>query len=167
MEKSIVNELWRVVEPLVRSEGLELVDIEFRRETHGSVLRLFLDREGGVSLDDLAPMSRRLGDVLEVHDVVPGAYTLEVSSPGVNRRLRQPDQFRRYVGKKVRVRCSEHRSGRRSFLGPLLSVEPDGIIVGLDAGREFIPFEQIAQANYEHDFDRTSGRKGGRRSAPR
>jgi ribosome maturation factor RimP len=167
MEKSVVNEVWRVVAPLVESEGLELVDIEFRREAHGAVLRLFLDRQGGVSLDDLAPMSRRLGDVLDVDGVVPGAYTLEISSPGVNRRLRQPDHFRRYVGKKVRVRCSDYRDGRRSFLGPLLSVEQGGIVVGLEAGGEFIPFEEIAQANYEHDFDNASSTKRGRRSAPR
>jgi ribosome maturation factor RimP len=167
MEKSVVNEVWQIIEPLVESEGLELVDIEFRREAHGAVLRLFLDRQGGVSLDDLAPMSRRLSDALDVHGSVPGAYTLEVSSPGVNRRLRRPDHFRRYVGKRVRVRCSERHNGRRSFLGPLLSVENDGIVVGLDAGRAFIPFDEIAQANYEHDFDRASSTKGGRRSAPR
>jgi ribosome maturation factor RimP len=167
MEKSVVNELWRIIEPLVESEGLELVDIEYRREAHGIVLRLFLDRPGGVSLDDLAPMSRRLGDALDVQDALSGAYTLEVSSPGVNRRLRRPDHFRRYLGKKVRVRCSEYHNGRRSFLGPLLSVENDGIVVGLDAGREFIPFAAIAQANYEHEFAHSSNAKGGRRSAPR
>jgi ribosome maturation factor RimP len=167
MEKSVVNQVWGIIEPLVEAEGLELVDIEYRSEAHGTVLRLFIDRQGGVSLDDLAPMSRRFGDALDVHEAVPGDYTLEVSSPGINRRLRQPDHFRRYVGKKVRVRCSDYHNGRRSFLGPLLSVENDGIVVGLEAGREFIPFDDIAQANYEHEFERTSSTKGGRRSAPR
>ena len=167
MEKSVRNEVWQIIEPLLEAEGLELVDIEYRSEAHGAVLRLFIDRQGGVSLDDLAPMSRRLGDALDVHEAVPGAYTLEVSSPGINRRLRQPDHFRRYVGKKVRVRCSEYHNGRRSFLGPLLAVENDGIVVGLDAGREFIAFDDIAQANYEHEFERASSTKGGRRSAPR
>jgi ribosome maturation factor RimP len=167
MEKSVRKEVWQIVEPLLGAEGLELVDIEYRSEAHGTMLRLFIDRKGGVSLDDLAPLSRRLGDALDVHEAVPGAYTLEVSSPGINRRLRQPDHFRRYVGKRVRVRCSEYHNGRRSFLGPLLAVENDGIVVGLDAGREFIPFDDIAQANYEHEFEPTSSTRGARRSAPR
>jgi ribosome maturation factor RimP len=167
MEKSLVSEVWRIVEPLIEAESMELVDIEFRHEGRGAVLRLFVDREGGVGVDDLAPMSRRVGAVLDVHEAIPGAYTLEVSSPGVNRRLRQPDHFRRYLGKRVRVRCSAHHNGRRSFLGSLLAVEDGGIVIGLDAGREYIPFEEIAQANYEHDFGRVSSSKGGRRSAPR
>jgi ribosome maturation factor RimP len=133
---------------------MEIVDIEYRREGRGNVLRFYLDRpEGGVTLDELSAMSRRLGDLVEVHDIVPGSYTLEVSSPGINRRLRHPDHFRRYIGEKVRVRTVEPLATRRTFVGVLQAVQDDGIVV--DAGSaQFIAFDNIAQANYEHDFSR-------------
>ncbi len=126
-----------------------MVDVEFRRESRGMVLRLYLDREGGVSLDDLSRVSRQLGDLLDVHDTVPGPYTLEVSSPGINRRLRRPDHFRRYLGKRVRVRTAGPIEGRRGFVGTLQSVEADGIVLAEAGQSHAIRFADIAQANYE------------------
>jgi len=158
MQSSVVEQVWKITEPVVMHHGLEIVDIEYRRESHGTVLRFFLDREGGVTLDELAPMSRYLGDVLDVHDVVPSAYVLEVSSPGINRRLRQPQHFRRYIGKRVRIRTVTPQASRRNFLGELEAVEEDGVVVGADGGRQFIRFDNIARANYEHEFD--GGAKG-------
>ena len=158
MEMSVVERVWQIAEPLVTDEGMEIVDIDFRREGRGTILRFYLDREGGVSVDDLAPMSRRLGHVLDVHGVVPGRHTLEVSSPGINRRLRQPSHFRRYVGKRVRVRSVAHHGGRRSFVGSLKVVEENGIVIEAADGMQFIDFGDIAQANYEHEF--AGGRMG-------
>jgi ribosome maturation factor RimP len=154
MNGTVAERVWEIVEPVAVQEGLEMVDVEFRRESRGMVLRLYLDRAGGggVSLDDLARVSRQLGDLLDVHDAVPGTYTLEVSSPGINRRLRRPDHFRRYVGKKVRVRTVAPLDGRRSFVGTLDAVEGDGISVSDTAGRHFIGFAQVAQANYEPEM---------------
>lgn len=129
---------------------MEIVDIEYQREGRGVVLRFFLDRHGGITIDEIAPMSRRLGDLLDVHDVLPGPYTLELSSPGVNRRLRRPDHFRRYVGERIRVRTVAPVEGRRSFVGPLQAVTADGIVVGVGDDTQFIRFEEIARANYEH-----------------
>jgi ribosome maturation factor RimP len=145
----VAERVWEIVEPLVTHEGLEMVDVEFRRESRGMVLRLYLDREGGVSLDDLTRVSRQLGDLLDVHDAVPGPYTLEVSSPGINRRLRRPEHFRRYLGKRVRVRTAAPVAGRRGFVGTLQSVEAEGIVVQDGAGSHGIRFTEIAQANYE------------------
>lgn len=152
MEWAVAKRVWTILEPLVTHEGMEIIDIDYRREGRGTILRLFLDREGGVSLDDLAPMSRRLGDLLDAHEALPGPYTLEVSSPGINRRLRLPGHFRAYVGKKVRVRTLAPILGHRTFLGPLQSAESDGIVVGTGSAAQFIPYEEIAQANYEHEF---------------
>ncbi|HSD11087.1 MAG TPA: ribosome maturation factor RimP [Candidatus Binatia bacterium] len=163
----MVNEVWRIAEPVVMHEGMEIVDIELRREARGKVLRFYLDRDGGVSLEDLAPLSRRLSNLLDVHDVVPGAYTLEISSPGINRRLRNPAHFRRYLDKKVRVRCLEPLDGRRSFLGLLRAVENDGIVVEVEQRPQFIPFAAIEQANYEHVFEDQVRIKPGRRSESR
>lgn len=159
MQSSIVEQVWKIAEPVVMHHGLEIVDIEYRRESHATVLRFFLGREDdGVTLDELAPMSRYLGDVLDVHDVVPAAYVLEVSSPGINRRLRQPKHFRRYIGKRVRIRTVTPQANRRNFLGALEAVEEGGVVVGADGDKQFIPFDNIARANYEHEFD--GGAKG-------
>ena len=163
----MIKHAWEVTETLIEHEGMEIVDIEYQRERQGAVLRFFLDREGGVGLDDLTPVSRRLGDVIDAHKVVPGAYTLEVSSPGINRRLRRPDHFRRYVGKRVRVRTSEPLSGRRSFVGPLQAVEAGGIVIGSGDAMQFIRFDDISRANYEHDFEQGSGCKPGTRGEAR
>jgi ribosome maturation factor RimP len=152
MNEKVAERVWAIAEPLVTHEGLEIVDVEFRRESRGLVLRLYLDRcggAGGVSLDDLTRVSRQLGDVLDVHDAVPGSYNLEVSSPGINRRLRRPDHFRRYLGKKVRVRTAGPLDGRRAFVGVLEAVDADGIVLGSAEGSHAIRFAEIAQANYE------------------
>jgi ribosome maturation factor RimP len=153
MDRSVVKRVWEVTEPLITHEGLEIVDIDYQLEGRGMMLRFYLDRgEGGVTLDDLAPLSRRIGDVLDVHDVVPGRYVLEVSSPGINRRLRRPDHFRRYIGQRVRVRTVVPLAGRKSFVGDLQSVAADGIVVATGADTQFIQFDDIARANYEHRF---------------
>lgn len=152
MSEGVTERVWEIAEPLVAHEGLEMVDVEFRREPRGMVLRLYLDRDGGdggVSLDDLTRVSRQLGDVLDVHDAVPGAYTLEVSSPGINRRLRRPEHFSRYLGKRVRVRMIAPLDGRRALLGTLEAVEAEGIRVGEKDTAHFVRFSEIAQANYE------------------
>ena len=168
MKETVIERVWEIAEPLATHEGLEVVEIEFRRENRGLVLRLFLDRaggsdpdgrDGGVNLDDLTRVSRQLGDVLDVHNSVPGAYTLEVSSPGVNRRLRREDHFRRFLGKKVRVRTIVPIDGRRVFAGALDSVDADGIKVGDQRASQFIAFTEIAQANYEPEAQGPGGAK--------
>jgi len=152
MNGTVAARVWELADPVVTHEGLELVDVEFGREQHGTVLRVFIDRaggEGGVSLDDLTRVSRQLSDLLDVHDVVAGPYNLEVSSPGIDRRLRRPEQFRRFVGKKVRVRTAEPIDGRRVFTGTLTAVDVDGIVLTLDGGSHSIRFAEIARANYQ------------------
>lgn len=149
MSETVAERVWQVAAPLVTDEGLEVVDVEYRRESRGWVLRLFVDREGGVSLDDLTRVSRQLGDILDANDVVPGSYTLEMSSPGINRRLRLPEHFSRYIGEKVRVKLTSPQDGRRVFVGTLESVEASGIRVSDQSGSHFIAFADIAQANYE------------------
>jgi len=152
MKETVAKRVWEVAEPLVRDEGLEVVDVEYRREPRGMMLRLFVDREGGVSLDDLTRVSRQLGDVLDANDVVPGAYTLELSSPGINRRLRRPDHFSRYIGEKVRVKLTNAKDGRRTFVGRLEEVGESGISVADQTGVHRIAFSEIAQANYEAEL---------------
>ena len=141
--------------PLAASEGMEVLDIELRREGSrgGRVLRVYLDKEGGPNIDELGRVSRGLSDLLDEHeDVVDGNYTLEVSSPGINRPLRRPEHFERFVGKKIRVRTRDMINGRRAFLGELLEVSTEKIAVSQDGARWEIPFSQIEKSNYEHDW---------------
>ena len=149
-----VARIWELAAPLAETQGLEIIDIELRREGSrtGRVLRLYLDKEGGPNMDNLSQVSRELSALLDVHDVVEGAYTLEVSSPGINRPLKRPDHFRPFIGKRVRVRTRDLVQGRRSFLGPLLDVMSDKIAVNQDGARVEIPFAVIERSNYEHDW---------------
>jgi ribosome maturation factor RimP len=160
---SVIREVWRIAEPILLHEGMEIVDVEFRREVHGTILRLFVDRKGGVNLEDLTSISRRLSDVLDVQSVVRTPYTLEISSPGINRRLRLPDHFCRFVGKRVRIKTSVPLGGRRMFVGTLGMVGKDGVSLALGENAQFIRFEEMAQANYEHEFEtveRPTGKSG-------
>jgi ribosome maturation factor RimP len=149
-----IGRVWQLAAPLAQTEGMEIVDIELKHEggRSGRVLRLYLDKEGGPSMDDLSRMSRSLSDLLDEYDVVDGAYTLEVSSPGINRPLKRPEHFSRCVGKKIRVRTRETINGRCSFLGRLLEVLPATIAIDQDGTRWEIPFALIEKSNYEHDW---------------
>jgi ribosome maturation factor RimP len=141
--------------PLARAEGMEIVDIEFRYEGSrgGRVLRLYMDKEdGGPNIDDLSRVSRQLSEVLDVQDTIDGAYTLEVSSPGVNRPLRRPEHFSRFIGKRIRIRARDLIDGRRSFLGILDEVAGNSVRLTQDGKQYWIPLSMIEKSNYEHDW---------------
>jgi ribosome maturation factor RimP len=149
-----IRRVWELAAPLAQGEGMEIVDIEFRPEgtRGGRVLRLYMDKEGGPSVDDLSRVSRRLSDLLDAEDAIGGAYTLEVSSPGINRPLKRPEHFARFVGKRIRVRTRDMIEGRRSFLGILGQVLGDGVILTQEGKQYQIPFSMIDKSNYEHDW---------------
>jgi len=150
---SVIEDVTRLVEPVARERGLELVDVEFLPSGRRSVLRLTLDRETGIGLDDRAEASREMSDVLDAHDVVPGAYVLECSSPGVNRPLRRAEDFARFVGKAVRVRTHAPIDGKRTFLGVLVDATPERIeIEDASRGRVVVALADVDRANYEHEF---------------
>ena len=149
-----VTRVWELAAPLVKSEGMEIVDIEFRYEGSrgGKVLRLYLDKEGGPNVDDLSRVSHQLSELLDTQDVVSGTYTLEVSSPGINRPLKRPEHFARFVGKRIRVRTRDSIDGRRSFLGTLQEVLENQITLKQEGAQYQIPFAVIEKSNYEHDW---------------
>ena len=150
----VLSRIWEVAGPVAAGEGMEVVDIEFRREGgRGSrVLRVFIDKAGGPTLDDLTRVSRRLGEVLDEGVEFDGPYTLEVSSPGVNRALKKIEHFAGFVGKRIRVRTREPIDGRKTFLGPLKEVQADGIAMLQDGVEVRIGFASIDKANYQHDW---------------
>jgi ribosome maturation factor RimP len=155
-EMEIRDQVIQLVEPILGDARLELVDVEHRREGHGQVLRLLVDRvggEGNVDLESLSRLARELSDVLDGEDLIAGSYTLECSSPGIHRPLRTREHFERYLGKKVRVRSREPLAGQRNFSGTLDAVTAAGVTVRGEGGVEStIDFDNIEKANYEHEF---------------
>lgn len=151
------------VEPVAGQLGLRLIDLEYLPSGEHSILRLFLDRDGGVGLDDLARASQEIETVIDAYELVPGSYRLECSSPGINRRLRGRADFLAHRGLQVRLRTTEPVSGSQNFLGTLIEVTENVVQLGCESGVvEEIPFELIERANYEHNFERDSrvGRAG-------
>lgn len=151
-QTQIFRQVEEISESLVVSEGMELVDLEYRREGPRWMLRLFIDKEGGVTVDDCARISRELGDLLDVKDLIPQAYVLEVSSPGLNRRIRKKKDFSRFAGKKVQLLLVAPKDGRRKIVGDLIGVEGEEVIVTGTEGRFSVALEDIAKANLIYEF---------------
>lgn len=139
-----------ILTPLLEAEGFSLVDVEYKREQGGWVLRVFIDKEGGVTLDDCAQVSREFGQFLDVEDIIPTAYHLEVSSPGLDRPLKKEEDFVKYSGRKVRIKTKEQVSGRRNFKGALLGCSEGKVMVKVEGSEVFaVPFTSILKANLE------------------
>ena len=128
MSEFITRKVRDVAESFLPSMGLELVDVQFHREGHGWVLRLFIDREGGVSLDHCSKVSREISAYLDVEDVIEQPYHLEVSSPGLDRPLRDFGDFKRFCGKSARIKLREPVNGQRVFNGKINQVHDDHTI---------------------------------------
>ena len=152
IQTKIQLELEELAETLVISEGMELVDLEYRRQGPRWVLRLFIDKEGGVTVDDCANISRQLGDLLDAKDIVPQTYVLEVSSPGLNRPIKKKEDFRRFAGRKVQLRLVSPLEGRRKIVGDLVGIENEKVIVTAAEGRCSIALEDIDRANLVYEF---------------
>ncbi len=147
-ENQLVQEIWNLLEPVVTTGGMEILEIEYRRESIGWVLRIFLDKEGGVSVDDCAQISRLAGDTLDFADLIPTRYHLEVSSPGLDRPLRKPEHFRKYIGEIVEIRTHSPVENRRNFKGTLKEASPDEVSVECDGKGFSIPMPLIERARF-------------------
>jgi ribosome maturation factor RimP len=149
------EQIWLLTEPILTSEGLELVQVECLKMKARWLVRIFMDRErGGVTLDDCALISNQLGDLLDVHDVPPGPYTLEVSSPGLDRPLQRDQDFLKYRGSRINLRLREKIDGRRRLCGELAGYEDEGgkkVLSVNEGGKLYrIPREAVLKANVEY-----------------
>ena len=154
IQGEIIQRVRQTSEPLLIAGGLEPVEIEFRREARGWVLRLYIDKEGGVTLDDCTWVNQELGRILDIEDFIPVPYTLEVSSPGLNRPLKQEKDFIKYHDRQVRVTTNEPIGNRRHFKGRLRGIEDHQIRIEVDQEVFQIPLTKIAKAHLETDpFD--------------
>ncbi len=156
----VTEQIEKLIQPLLEDLGCELVDLEYQREQRGWVLRFFLDKVGGINLDDCAMASREISSLLDVENVISTAYSLEVSSPGIERPLKKPEDFKRFSGQLAKIKTLDSidpdASGknRKTFIGTLSGLEGDDILLILknttDAIR--IPLQQIDKANLKHEF---------------
>jgi ribosome maturation factor RimP len=133
----VIQEIWRLAEALLQHEQMELVDVQFRRESTGWVLRLLIDKPGGVLLDDCSFISRQLSDLLDVKNIIHHPYNLEVSSPGLNRPLRKEADFKRHIGERVTIKTSCLIDNRRTFKGKLAGYGDGTVCVEVE-GKEYI-----------------------------
>lgn len=164
MAEDVVEQVRGVAARVAATYGLEIFDVQFRREGQGMVLRVLIDRPGpaataeeSVSVEDCAHVSRDLSAILDVDDVVPTAYTLEVSSPGLDRPLRRADDYRRFAGRRAKLVMREAIDGQKYFKGVLGGVEQHDnvtvVIVDAEDGRRHrVPVGVITRANLEVEF---------------
>jgi ribosome maturation factor RimP len=146
------------LEQIVAFAGMELVHFEVRRESGGAVLRLYIDREGGVTLDDCARVSRQVSAELDADDPVPGRYTLEVSSPGLDRPLSRDRDFERFVGSTVRIVTASPLDGQRHFKGRLNGLLHGSVQLVLEDGREVsIPRDLMTSARLDVAWPQAGG----------
>jgi ribosome maturation factor RimP len=154
MDRAVfIDKVKSVAEPILRSLGLELFDIEYSGSPRGGALRIFIDKKEGVTLDDCEKVSRYLGQALDLEDPIPHRYTFEVSSPGLDRPLKRKEDFLRFIGKKVKIKTSLPINNQKVFTGRLLDFKEEKAFLQLDHGSEQqIPFDQIAQARLQVEF---------------
>jgi len=143
-----LSRIREIADRVATAEGMELVDVEFVGRGRNAILRIFLDKPGGVTLRDCQMVSEQVGAILDVEDFIEDRYTLEVSSPGLNRKLVKPSDYERFAGRQIKLVLKAPREGRRRFRGRLLGVQDEAIrletenqqVIGFD-------FSEIEQAN--------------------
>lgn len=146
---NIENRVFELIAPIAPEEGLELWDVVLTFDQGQRILRVMIDKAGGVNVDDCSRFSRAIEDLLEVKAVISGRYSLEVSSPGLDRPLKQNWHFKQFIGDCIQVRTKEALEGRRNFKGRLLRADDQGITVEVDGDPHVIPYQEVGQAKRE------------------
>jgi ribosome maturation factor RimP len=136
-----------IIEPVVSALGYELVGVEYLSQGRRSLLRIYIDHANGINLDDCTRVSHQVSGALDVEDLITGQYTLEVSSPGLDRPLFSKEQFTRFIGSEVIVRLSVPVNGRRKFKGVLRDIDDTNVVLLMDDEETSLPFNSIEKAN--------------------
>ncbi|SFA77036.1 ribosome maturation factor RimP [Lentibacillus halodurans] len=150
MSSEIVNITEKIAEPILQEKGLELVDVEYVKEGKNWFLRVFIDKEGGVDIDECGTVSEQLGERLDQADPIKGAYFLEVSSPGVERPLKSKEDFKNHLGSNVYVKLYEPIDGKKEYEGTLLDFADETAVIAYKIKtrekQAKIPYQKIAKA---------------------
>ena len=152
MSKEIADRVRTLAEPILFAEGMDLVEVQYRREANGWVLRLTIEKEQGVTLDDCSRVNHEVGRTLDVEDFIPTRYHLEVSSPGLDRPLKSEKDFVKYRNRLIKVKTFDPIDKRRQFKGKLLGLVENQIHMEIDGGIVRIPLSNVSKANLEIEF---------------
>jgi len=143
----------QVCEPVINGLGYEVVDVRYVFDSGRWCLRFFIDKPGGIGIDDCERVSREIETVIEVEDLVKGQYVLEVSSPGLDRPLLRPSDYMRFTGSLAKIKTIEAVEGQKVFVGRIKNAEGDGFMLALEGGKEMhILYGQVQKANLEVEF---------------
>lgn len=151
MHSALKEKLLALLEPPLTAMGYELVDLEARVGGNG-LLRIYIDQGRGVDLEDCERVSRQIGTLLDVEEPMPGSYTLEVSSPGLDRPLRTAAHFERFAGHEAKIRLARPLEGRRNFKGRLCGIGDDGVLIDVDGRQWNLPLAEVAAAHLVPEF---------------
>jgi ribosome maturation factor RimP len=150
------GKIMQLIEPVIESEGMEIVDVECLKMKFRWLVRIYIDKEGGVTISDCSEISKQVGDILDVYDVIPGSYTLEVSSPGLDRPLTRDKDFIKYRGSVVRIKTGEKLDGAKNFHGILNDyLDEDGaktLVVDVSGKIYHIPRDLVVKAHLVYEF---------------
>jgi len=150
--EELLAKIERICTPVLDQMGYRLIEWEYVQDAGRWVIRLYIDREGGVNIDDCTRASRALGDVIDVELEIPHGYTLEVSSPGIFRPLRRLEDFVKYRGAAIKLKTKMPLDGRSNYRGVIEEIKDNTVAMVVDGMRYTIPFEAIAKARLDEDI---------------
>ncbi|MFN4132501.1 MAG: ribosome maturation factor RimP [Caldimicrobium sp.] len=152
MEENFKERLWALVETPILKKGMELVDLEWKRERRGWVLRLYIDKPGGVTIGDCAKISEIVGKILDKENLIHHAYNLEVSSPGIERPLKKKEHFERFRGEKAKITLKDPLEGRRNITGIILGVKKEIVEIEAEGKVWEIELDKIKKAHLQPEL---------------
>ncbi|MFN3505196.1 MAG: ribosome maturation factor RimP [Caldimicrobium sp.] len=152
MEEDIKGKLWQLLEMPILRKGMELVDLEWRRERSGWVLRIYIDKPGGVTIGDCARISEIISNLLDKENLIHHSYNLEVSSPGIERPLKKREHFERFKGEKAKITLKETMHGRKNLTGIIIGVEENILKFEVEGKVWDIDLNNIKKANLQPEI---------------
>ena len=152
MTETVIERVEAVALPVLEESGLELVDVQYRREQNGWILRLIIDKQDGLNLNDCAAVSREISQLLDIENFIDQAYNLEVTSPGLDRPLKSIAEFERFVGRKAKIKTIDPIAGEHVFIGKIKRTEGESIVLEVGTKEVTILFSQVAKARLEVEF---------------
>jgi ribosome maturation factor RimP len=152
MAETVIENVESVAFPVLEEMGLELVEVQYRREQNGWILRLIIDKQEGVTLDDCTAVSREVSQLLDIEDFIDQAYNLEISSPGLDRPLKSLADFERFAGRKAKIKILEPSAGKHVFIGTIKKTVGEAIVLEVGTEEITILFSQVTKARLEVEF---------------
>lgn len=152
MEDEIIDKLGQLIDPFLKAEGVELVESVYRRERSSMVLRILVDKEGGINLGECSALNKKISQALDESIFMDESYVLEVSSPGLTRPLQSPSDFRRAMGKRVKVVLDDNIEGSQVWIGDVVEVNHKNVVIKVGDKKIEIPLDKIVRAKKEVVF---------------